>query len=171
MLGLPAPYRTPWQYCLIAYYKGDTSKIPLVIKDLWQYLECKKEGELLRKAAEKGVINMARYYYHGTIYIGAQDNDIFNIYKGLDITKAINYKPKSLIVPLNVARVTNRKRSSSYTNAPLPLNKRLSLAIILTALKGSIKGYKSLYTIRAFIAIGVLLGKKYSFRYDLESFF
>ena len=48
---------------------------------------------------------MARYYYYGTIYIGGQDNDIFNIYKGLDITKAINYKPKSLMVPLSVARV------------------------------------------------------------------
>ena len=76
---------------------------------------------------------MARYYHHRTIYIGGQDNNIFNIYKGLDITKAINYKPKSPMVPLSVARVqgsarkgqyTNRKRLSSYTNAPLPPNKR-----------------------------------------------
>jgi len=48
---------------------------------------------------------MARYYYHRTIYIGRQDNNIFNIYKGLDITKATNYKPKSPIVPPSVARV------------------------------------------------------------------
>jgi len=72
---------------------------------LWQYLERKEEGELLYKVAEKGVINVARYYYYGTIYIGGQDNNIFNIRKGLDITKATNYKPKSLIVPLSVARV------------------------------------------------------------------
>jgi len=80
---------------------------------------------------------MARYYYYRTIYIGRQDNNIFNIYKGLDITKAINYKHKSLIVPLSVARVqgsirkgqsTSRKRSSNYTNAPLPPNKRLYLS-------------------------------------------
>jgi len=51
------------------------------------------------------VINVARYYHHGTIYIGRQDNNIFNIYKGPDITKVINYKPKSPIVPLSVARV------------------------------------------------------------------
>jgi len=51
------------------------------------------------------VINVARYYYYGTVCIGGQDNNIFNIYKGLDITKAINYKPESLMVPLNVARV------------------------------------------------------------------
>ena len=48
---------------------------------------------------------MARYYYYGTVCIGRQDNNIFNIYKGLDITKAINYKPKSPIVPLSVAKV------------------------------------------------------------------
>jgi len=54
---------------------------------------------------EKGVINIARYYHHGTVYIGGQNNDIFNIYKGLDITKATNYKPESLIVPLSIARV------------------------------------------------------------------
>ena len=91
--------------CWKAHREGNTSKIPLVIKDLWQYLERKEEGKLLRKAAEKGVINVARYYYHGTVCIGGQDNNIFNIRKGLDIIKAINYKPKSLIVPLSVARV------------------------------------------------------------------
>ena len=56
------------------------------------------------------MINMARYYYHRTVYIGGQDNNIFNIHKGLDITKAINYKPKSLIVPLSVARVQSSIR-------------------------------------------------------------
>ena len=91
--------------CQKAHRKGNTSKIPLVIKDLWQYLERKKEGKLLYKAAEKGVINVARYYYYRTVYIGGQDNNIFNIRKGLDITKAINYKPKSLMVPLSVAKV------------------------------------------------------------------
>jgi hypothetical protein len=48
---------------------------------------------------------VAKYYYYRTIYIGGQDNNIFNIRKGLDITKAINYKPKSLIVPLSVVGV------------------------------------------------------------------
>ena len=88
-----------------AHRKGNTSKIPLIIKNSQQYLERKKEGELLRKVAEKEVINVTRYYHYGTIYISGQDNNIFNIHKGLDITKATNYKPKSLIVPPSVARV------------------------------------------------------------------
>ena len=52
------------------YYKGDTFKKPLIIKDLQQYLEREEEGKLLRKILEKGVVNIARYYYYKTIYIG-----------------------------------------------------------------------------------------------------
>jgi hypothetical protein len=51
------------------------------------------------------VVNIARYYYYGTIRVGGQDDDIYNIYKGLDITKAINYKPEGLIMPLRLTRV------------------------------------------------------------------
>ena len=78
---------------------------------------------------------MARYYYYRTIYIGGQDNNIFNIRKGLDITKATNYKLEGLIMPLKLARVqdsikkgqsSSRKRSSSYS-ALLPPSKRLYL--------------------------------------------
>jgi hypothetical protein len=79
---------------------------------LWQYLERKEEGKLLYKAVKKGVINITRYYYHKTIYIGGQDNDIFNIYKGLDITKAINYKLEGLMMPLRLARVQGSIRKS-----------------------------------------------------------
>ena len=54
---------------------------------------------------EKGAVNMARYYYYKTIYIGGQDNNIFNIYNGLNITKVTNYKPEGLIMPLRLTRV------------------------------------------------------------------
>ncbi|KAH6716220.1 hypothetical protein BKA61DRAFT_631655 [Leptodontidium sp. MPI-SDFR-AT-0119] len=30
----------------------------------WQYPEREEEGELLREATNKGVVNIARYYYH-----------------------------------------------------------------------------------------------------------
>ena len=60
---------------------------------------------MLRKVMEKGVVNVARYYYYKTIYIGRQDNNIFNIRKGLDITKVTNYKPEGLIMPLRLTRV------------------------------------------------------------------
>jgi len=48
---------------------------------------------------------VARYYYHKTIRVDGQDNDIYNIRKGLDIIKAINYKLEGLIMPLRPARV------------------------------------------------------------------
>ena len=56
--------------CQKVYYKGNISKAPLIIKDLQQYLECEEEGNLLRKVIDKGVVNMARYYYHETICVG-----------------------------------------------------------------------------------------------------
>ena len=86
---------------------------------------------------EKEVVNVARYYYHKTVYVGGKEDNICNnVCKGLDITKATNYKPKDLIMPLKPARVkisvrkgrnSSRKRSSSYTNALLPPNKRICL--------------------------------------------
>ena len=99
---------------------------------MWQYLERKEEGELLHKVAEKGVINVARYYYHKNIYIGGQDDDVFNIYNRLNITKVINYKPEGLIMPLKLTRIQSSikkhqsfsgKRSSSCS-ALLPPSKR-----------------------------------------------
>jgi len=51
------------------------------------------------------VVNIARYYHHETVYIGGRDNNIYNIYKGLDITKVINYKLEGLIMPPKLARV------------------------------------------------------------------
>jgi len=51
------------------------------------------------------VVNIARYYYHKTVRVSGQDNNIFNIYKGLDIIKATNYKLEGLIMPPRLARV------------------------------------------------------------------
>ncbi|XTI94930.1 hypothetical protein V2W45_1474019 [Cenococcum geophilum] len=101
---------------IAVYYKGDTSKIPLR----------KKEGELLRKVIGKEV----------------EDNIYKNVRKGLDIIRATNYKLKDLIMPLRPAgvkisirkgrsssrnRLSSKKRSSSYTNAPLPPSKHIYL--------------------------------------------
>jgi hypothetical protein len=58
------------------------------------------------------VVNIARYYYHKTIRVNRQDNDIFNIYKGLDIIKVINYKLEGLIMPLRLARVQGSTKKS-----------------------------------------------------------
>jgi len=53
----------------------------------------------------KEVVNIARYFHHKTVYIGGRDNNIYNIYKGLDIMRATNYKLEGLIIPLRLARV------------------------------------------------------------------
>jgi len=84
---------------------------------------------------EKEVVNIARYYYYKTVYIASKEDNIYNnVRKGLDIIRAINYKLENLIMPLGLARVkirkgqsSSRKRSSSYTNAPLPPSKRTYL--------------------------------------------
>jgi hypothetical protein len=55
---------------------------------------------------EKEVVNVARYYYYKTVYIGGKEDNIYNnVRKGLDIIRAINYKLEDLIMPLRLARV------------------------------------------------------------------
>jgi len=67
---------------------------------------------------------------------GKEDNICNNVRKGLDITRATNYKLEDLIMPLRLARIkisirkgqsSSRKRSSSYTNALLLPSKRMYL--------------------------------------------
>ena len=80
---------------------------------------------------------MARYYYHKTVYIGSKEDNICNnVYKGLNIIRATNYKLKDLIMPLRLAKMKisirkgqsfSRKRLFSYTNALLPPSKCICL--------------------------------------------
>ena len=52
------------------------------------------------------MVNIARYYYHETVYVGSKEDNICNnVHKGLDITKAINYKLENLIIPLRLTEV------------------------------------------------------------------
>ncbi|PZC89281.1 hypothetical protein A1F95_10409 [Pyrenophora tritici-repentis] len=117
-------------------YKEENPDTPLVIKDSWQYPEREEEGELLREATEKQVRNVARYFHHETVRVGGQDDDIrSNVRKGLDITKATNYKPEKPMSPPSTtgrrasrrdgsSSVHGQKRSSSCTGIPLPPSKR-----------------------------------------------
>ncbi|KAK3383803.1 hypothetical protein B0T24DRAFT_688486 [Lasiosphaeria ovina] len=120
-------------------------QIPLVIKDSWQYPERDEEGDLLREATGKGVVNMARYYYHTTVQVNGIDDDVrSNIRKGLDITKVTNHIPKqSVVSPSTSTAGTPRKgqsnsaastkRSSSQTGSPLPPSKRSNSASLIKA--------------------------------------
>ena len=52
------------------------------------------------------MVNVARYYYYKIVYIGGKEDNIYNnVYKGLDIIRAINYKLEDLIMPLRLTRV------------------------------------------------------------------
>ncbi len=122
--------------CWKAHREGDP-RTPLVIKDSWQYPEREEEGELLREATNKGVVNVARYYHHETVCVRGKDDDIrSNIRQGLDITKATNYKGEIPMLPPSTSAVgtpqegrnsssTNtRKRSSSCNDVSLSASKR-----------------------------------------------
>jgi hypothetical protein len=121
-------------------YKEEDPDTPLVVKDSWQYPEREEEGKLLREATEKDVVNVARYYHHETVRVGGQDDDICaNVRKGLDITRATNYKPEKPMSPPSTtgrgasrrdgsSSVPGRKRSLSCTEMSLPPSKRTCLS-------------------------------------------
>ncbi|KAI1181733.1 hypothetical protein F5B17DRAFT_243669 [Nemania serpens] len=118
--------------CWKAYLEGDKSK-PFVIKDSWQFPERDEEGELLQQATHQEITNVARHYYHETVRIQAKDDDIRdNVRRGLDITRASNYRVgrarnlRALTVEaISRNSSTGSKRSSSQTGgALLPPGKR-----------------------------------------------
>ncbi|KAG4429575.1 hypothetical protein IFR05_014939, partial [Cadophora sp. M221] len=109
--------------CWKAHREGDP-QTPLVIKGSWQYTDREEEGELLREATEKGVVNVARYYHHEIARVLGTDDDTFN-----DILKhKYSWYTKS-----RSNSTTGLKRSSSQAGAPLPPSKRSSSASITKA--------------------------------------
>ncbi|KAE8355970.1 hypothetical protein BDV28DRAFT_11660 [Aspergillus coremiiformis] len=123
--------------CWKAYREGDDTKIPLVIKDSWQYPEREEEGALLQDAALKGVVNVARYYYHGTVQVDGKNDDIQTaVRRGLDMADAKKYRfPRPDVSHSGFATADRSKtghsagsagykRSSSHLEAPLPPSKR-----------------------------------------------
>ncbi|KAI1300772.1 hypothetical protein F5Y03DRAFT_223623 [Xylaria venustula] len=120
--------------CWKAHREKDP-KTPLVIKDSWQYTEREVEGELLREATNKGVVNIGRYYHHYTVQVLRTDDDVqSNVRKGLDITTAENYRPERWTISrTGKATIGSRegrgttpsqKRPASQTDPTLPPSKR-----------------------------------------------
>lgn len=60
--------------CWKAHREGYPHK--LVVKDSWQPPERDEEGELLREATNRGVVNVARYYHHETVQVRGTDDDV-----------------------------------------------------------------------------------------------
>ncbi|KAL5583899.1 hypothetical protein FOVSG1_015250 [Fusarium oxysporum f. sp. vasinfectum] len=120
--------------CWKAHPEGQPEML-LVIKDSWQHPERDEEGDLLREATNKGVVNVARYYHHEAVRIRGMDDDIrSNTRRGLDIRRAVNYRSPRPMLRNNIASgvsregrsstSASRKRSSSQTGAHLPSSKR-----------------------------------------------
>ncbi len=123
--------------CWKAYRQDDPHAL-FVVKDSWQYLEREEEGEFLREATNKGVVHVARHYHHETVRVRGVDDDVRgNVRKGLDATKATNYRQNrprrspststSTAGPSRVGRsssIAGAKRSSHETGAFLPPSKR-----------------------------------------------
>ncbi|KAF5962908.1 hypothetical protein FBULB1_13735 [Fusarium bulbicola] len=133
--------------CWKAHPEGRPEML-LVVKDSWQYPERDEEGELLREATDKGVANVARYYYHETVQIDGKDDDVrSNVRRELDIPQAVNYRSERPTGRSNIAPVTSRegrsnasasrKRSSGQAGAPLPSSKR-SCSVSSTKAVGSL---------------------------------
>ncbi|WPJ64074.1 hypothetical protein SMAC4_13738 [Sordaria macrospora] len=121
--------------CWKANPEGDP-QTPLVIKDSWQYPERDEEGELLRDATDKGVVNVVRYYHHETVQVRGTDDDVrSNVRGGIYVNKAKNYRPEDSTPPTKTVTasasrkghstsIAGKKRSSSQTDAALPSSKR-----------------------------------------------
>ncbi|KAH9875489.1 hypothetical protein J1614_004310 [Plenodomus biglobosus] len=121
--------------CWTAHAEDDPGT-PLVVKDSWQYPEREEEGELLHEATRKKVVNVARYYHHETVRVRDRDDDITtSVRKGLDITKATNYKA-AMSTPLSSttgplvwrrssSSTAGMKRSSSSAGLLLLPSKRI----------------------------------------------
>ncbi|KAK0655543.1 hypothetical protein B0T16DRAFT_320017 [Cercophora newfieldiana] len=114
-------------------HREEDPRTQLVIKDSWQYVERDEEGEFLREATSKGVVNMARYYSHQPVLVRGYNDIINGVRRGLDITRASNYRPERSVGPPNTSASVSRqgrsskpgqKRSSSQTGARLPPSKR-----------------------------------------------
>ncbi|KAE8335194.1 hypothetical protein BDV24DRAFT_169466 [Aspergillus arachidicola] len=113
----------------------DIVRTPIVIKDSWQYPEREEEGKILQDIGKQEVVNVARYYHHQTVYVHGKVDDVQNnVRKGLDVTKASNWRQARAqatdhgdLAKQGDMRLTSnfgQKRSSSCTDQYLPPTKR-----------------------------------------------
>ncbi|KAK0704195.1 hypothetical protein B0T21DRAFT_397094 [Apiosordaria backusii] len=131
--------------CWKAHREGQP-QIPLVIKDSWQYPERDEEGELLREVTSKGVVNVARYYYHETVQIRGTDDDVRTTSSTQTGASLPHSKRACLVSPVKAGgdlsnRVHRRVILRDYGK---PIYKASSLTSLLAALDGCIEGHESL---------------------------
>ncbi|KAG6064396.1 hypothetical protein E4U32_000275 [Claviceps aff. humidiphila group G2b] len=159
--------------CWKAHVK-DHPETPLVIKDSWQLPERDEEGELLKQATNRNVVNVARYYHHETVKIGGIIDDVRHcIRRGLDVSTASNYQQclsqdssgwfdqtgSALPPSKKTCSESSRNTATDPETGPpnrvhrrvivqdygKPIYKASSRQALLACLEGCIKGHKSLY--------------------------
>ncbi|KAH6607062.1 hypothetical protein Trco_003375 [Trichoderma cornu-damae] len=124
-------------------HREDDPQTPLVIKDSWQYPERDEEGSLIREATEKGVVNMARYYFHETVRVRGAKDEIQNaIRKGLDATGTAVDSSIISRIETRPNRVHRRVIVQDYGR---PIYTASSAAELLAALESCIQGHESLW--------------------------
>jgi hypothetical protein len=107
---------------------------PLVIKDSWQYTDRPHEGELLKEATRKGVVNVARYFHHETVIPAMEaDGTRSNDGESQDSMDTSDDHP---------IRELRRVILRDYGK---PIYKASSRSALLAALAGCIKGHESLH--------------------------
>lgn len=103
-------------------YSEQNPTVPLLVKDSWQYTNRTEEGELLLEAKEKGVLNIARYYYHGNVQVDGVDDDVLgNVRKGLDIqmiSKTDSTRPRRAPPQASSSTRSNSASGSAGTKRP-----------------------------------------------------
>ncbi|KAG6063395.1 hypothetical protein E4U16_006414 [Claviceps sp. LM84 group G4] len=122
----------------------DHSETPLVIKDSWQLSERDEEGEMLKQATGRNVVNVARYYHHETVRIGGMIDDRsdnksaarepYNEHEAIDRSNGPCLAPKQ--------KVHRQVIVQDYGKA---IDKASSRKALLFCLEGCFKGHKSLY--------------------------
>ncbi|KAK4145918.1 uncharacterized protein C8A04DRAFT_35481 [Dichotomopilus funicola] len=125
--------------CWMGHREGEP-KTRFVIKDAWQDVERDEEGKLLKEAADKGVVNVVRYYHRETVFARGEIDDIqHNVRRGLDVLEPTKDPLASSEVLLEVSvpgasregptNTIGLKRLFTQTNTTaLPPNKRSCLA-------------------------------------------
>ncbi|TFB01129.1 hypothetical protein CCMA1212_006702 [Trichoderma ghanense] len=112
-------------------FREDNPQTPLMVTDIWQYAEREEEGEVLREATGKEVVNVARYYHHETVYVRSQIDAIVTNVRGDLNADAINFhairSPEFGATATERSRsrsITGLKRSSSQIGTPIPPSNR-----------------------------------------------
>ncbi|KAH8762062.1 hypothetical protein F5883DRAFT_605912 [Diaporthe sp. PMI_573] len=169
--------------CWKAYREGDDQRIMFVVKDSWQYIEQDEEGELLRAATKKDVVNVARYYHHETasnyrskssaarssLIVGVsrkcQSSNVAAGVKRLSSQSSVIQPPNKRSRPTS-SRQASKEDLSNWVRRRIivrdygkPIYRATSRSALLATLDDCIKGHKSLASggkigTRAFMAIG-----------------